>query len=310
MLARAATRPLERLLPAAAAAASGAACTPPMAAATSPAAWLTCQRPYAHDASSAGSNAPEGGAQQGGSSPAAAAAAHGGGSSASSGTAAPGGSGSFAASAYGEHSMHDHYDYQQQHGYELSEEEEEEAARRRHARAAADPAFRHQRERLMDAALRHVPTLGWAGGAAAAAAAAELGLSPAAAGMLGSDAELVQAFVQRCNQRLEAELRELSAAGKMQGLDTRCATGAAGFACPSACLRFAALAVKPAGCLAAPWCGLHGCKPCWGARPCSRASLAPCAPAASACAWAWCCGCAWWSRTCQTGRRRWPCWHR
>ena len=66
--------------------------------------------------------------------------------------------------------------------------------------------FEQRRRQLLEAMLRHVPQHGWAGGAAAAAAAADLGLSPAAAGMLGSDAEAVQLFVADCNQRLEEEL--------------------------------------------------------------------------------------------------------
>lgn len=73
-------------------------------------------------------------------------------------------------------------------------------------RAEDDAEFQQQRQQLLAAALKHVPELGWSGGAAAAAAAAELGLSPAAAGMLGSDAQLVQLFVEDCNRRLEAQL--------------------------------------------------------------------------------------------------------
>ncbi|PSC72641.1 ubiquinone biosynthesis [Micractinium conductrix] len=74
------------------------------------------------------------------------------------------------------------------------------------ARHEDDAAFQQQRRQLLAAALRHVPCLGWSGGAAAAAAAAGLGLSPAAAGMLGSDAQFVQAFVKDCNGRLDEQL--------------------------------------------------------------------------------------------------------
>ncbi|KAL4858469.1 Ubiquinone biosynthesis protein COQ9 [Chlorella vulgaris] len=66
--------------------------------------------------------------------------------------------------------------------------------------------FVSRRQQLLAATLKHVPQLGWAGGAAAAAAASELGLSPAAAGMLGSDAQTVQHFVAICNRRLDREL--------------------------------------------------------------------------------------------------------
>lgn len=76
-------------------------------------------------------------------------------------------------------------------------------------RQPADAQFDQQRQQLLAAALRHVPQHGWAGGAAAAAAAAELGLSPAAAGILGSDAQLVQLFVADCNARLEQELADM-----------------------------------------------------------------------------------------------------
>ncbi|KAL4443693.1 hypothetical protein ABPG75_011430 [Micractinium tetrahymenae] len=75
------------------------------------------------------------------------------------------------------------------------------------------------RAELLAAALRHVPACGWAGGAAAAAAAAELGLSPAAAGMLGSDSQFVQLFVTDCNRRLEAELAGMQA--ELAPLDAR-----------------------------------------------------------------------------------------
>jgi ubiquinone biosynthesis protein COQ9 len=66
--------------------------------------------------------------------------------------------------------------------------------------------FVSRRQQLLAATLKHVPQLGWAGGAATAAAASELGLSPAAAGMLGSDAQTVQHFVADCNRRLDREL--------------------------------------------------------------------------------------------------------
>ena len=72
---------------------------------------------------------------------------------------------------------------------------------------------------VLAAALKHVPQLGWSGGAAAAAAAAELGLSPAAAGMLGSDAQLLQLFVEDCNRRLEAQLAERH--GELEQLEPR-----------------------------------------------------------------------------------------
>ncbi len=84
---------------------------------------------------------------------------------------------------------------------------------------ADNTAYSTQRAELLAAALRHVPACGWAGGSAAAAAAAELGLSPAAAGMLGSDSEFVQLFVADCNRRLEAELADMQA--ELARLDVR-----------------------------------------------------------------------------------------
>ncbi|PRW56755.1 ubiquinone biosynthesis mitochondrial [Chlorella sorokiniana] len=97
--------------------------------------------------------------------------------------------------AYDQYAYADETDEQQQH----------------YQRAEDDVEFQRQRQQLLAAALKHVPLLGWSGGAAAAAAAAELGLSPAAAGMLGSDAQLVQLFVQDCNRRLEVQLGERQA---------------------------------------------------------------------------------------------------
>lgn len=86
---------------------------------------------------------------------------------------------------------------------------------------ADNAAYAAQRAELLAAALRHVTACGWAGGSAAAVAAAELGLSPAAAGMLGSDSEFVQLFVADCNRRLEAELADMQA--ELAQLDVRCA---------------------------------------------------------------------------------------
>lgn len=218
MLARVATRPLERLLQAAAAAAASgaAAAATPLPATTSPAAWSACQqRLDAHSASRFGSFAAEHAVQQGSSLPAGAAAHRSG--SGSKGRSSPPNSRCFAASSYQQQ--------QQEQPYDHSDDDDDSEARRRYASATDDPAFQQQRHQLLDAALRHVPALGWGGGAAAAAAAAELGLSPAAAGMLGSDSELVQAFVQRCNQRLEAELAALQRAGELEGMDARYVAG-------------------------------------------------------------------------------------
>lgn len=86
-------------------------------------------------------------------------------------------------------------------------------------REPAAAQFYHQRQQLLAATLRHVPQHGWAGGAAAAAAASELGLSPAAVGMLGSDAQLVQLFVADCNARLEQQLASMQK--ELGGMDTR-----------------------------------------------------------------------------------------
>lgn len=108
-----------------------------------------------------------------------------------------------------------HFD---QHAYDYNSEEEEQ--HRHYQRPEDDAEFQRQRSQLLAAALRHVPQLGWSGGAAAAAAAAELGLSPAAAGMLGSDAQLVQLFVEDCNRRLEQELMERQA--ELCQLEVRC----------------------------------------------------------------------------------------
>lgn len=59
---------------------------------------------------------------------------------------------------------------------------------------------------LVSAALRHVPRLLWSH-AALLAGADDLGLSPAAAGLVGSsDVEFVQAFAAQCNRRLAREL--------------------------------------------------------------------------------------------------------
>lgn len=104
------------------------------------------------------------------------------------------------------------------HDHAWQHEEQVEPAASTHA---DDPEFLRQRQQLLAAALRHVPELGWAGGAAAAAAARNLGLSPAAAGMLGSDAGLVHIFVADCNQRLEAELAAQQ--DQLAQLDVRCA---------------------------------------------------------------------------------------
>lgn len=66
------------------------------------------------------------------------------------------------------------------------------------------------REQLLEHALRHVARLGWTQ-AALVAAAGELGLSPAAVGLLGgSDAAFVQAFCDRCNRQLETQLAGMS----------------------------------------------------------------------------------------------------
>ena len=81
------------------------------------------------------------------------------------------------------------------------------------AAAAAEPSARtgssssssDPHQRLLDAALPHVHKRGWSE-AALRAGARDLGLSPAAAGLLGSEAEFVQAFVARCNEQLEAQL--------------------------------------------------------------------------------------------------------
>jgi ubiquinone biosynthesis protein COQ9 len=79
--------------------------------------------------------------------------------------------------------------------------------------------FAEQRRQLLAAALPHVQRLGWSGGEAAAAAAADLGLSPAAAGILGSDAELVQLFFEECNKQLEAQLAGMQP--ELEGMDIR-----------------------------------------------------------------------------------------
>jgi ubiquinone biosynthesis protein COQ9 len=59
---------------------------------------------------------------------------------------------------------------------------------------------------LLDAALKHVGTHGWSR-AAVAAAARESGLSPAAAGVLEYDGDLVHHFMSKCNRHLETALQ-------------------------------------------------------------------------------------------------------
>ncbi len=120
-----------------------------------------------------------------------------------------------------EQHVHEQQHYsEQQHTYDQYAYDSEADEQQQHYQRAEDDAeFQQQRQRLLSAALKHVPQLGWSGGAAAAAAAAELGLSPAAAGMLGSDAQLVQLFVEDCNRRLEAQLAERQA--ELAQLDVR-----------------------------------------------------------------------------------------
>lgn len=76
----------------------------------------------------------------------------------------------------------------------------------------AETSGRHANEelqqRLLDAALGHVKSKGWSH-AALVAAARDLGLSPAATGVLPRrEGQLVEHFMQQCNANMEKELAE------------------------------------------------------------------------------------------------------
>jgi ubiquinone biosynthesis protein COQ9 len=75
------------------------------------------------------------------------------------------------------------------------------------------------KQRLLDAALRRVPELGWSS-AALHMAARDLALAPAVVGLMpNSAADLVQHFLERCNEAVAAELRGRGDA--YAALDTR-----------------------------------------------------------------------------------------
>ena len=72
--------------------------------------------------------------------------------------------------------------------------------------SAEGHSARGVKEALLKAALHHVPRLGWSQ-SALLAGASDVGLSPAAAGLLGdSDAAFVHAFSAHCNRELERRL--------------------------------------------------------------------------------------------------------
>ena len=106
-------------------------------------------------------------------------------------------------------------------GFSSYDQQQQQQQQQHHPRAeeADSQQFAEQRRQLLAAALPHVQRLGWSGGAAAAAAAADLGLSPAAAGILGSDAELVQLFFEECNRQLEAQLAGMQP--ELEGMEIR-----------------------------------------------------------------------------------------